>query len=96
LADRQRVDGTVVWTAPNGHSYTTHPGSRLLFPALRKPTAQVARVDMSTSQQGRELMMPRRKATRAQNRARAIAEERRFNEALIEADTAERHRPPPF
>ena len=26
--DRQLPDGTVVWTSPTGHTYTTHPGSR--------------------------------------------------------------------
>ena len=30
--DRQLPDGTVIWTAPSGQTYTTHPGSRLLFP----------------------------------------------------------------
>lgn len=37
--DRQHPDGTIVWTAPTGHTYTTHPGSRLLFPMLCLPTA---------------------------------------------------------
>ena len=41
LADRQHPDGTVVWTSPPGQSYTTHPGSRLLFPRLCRPTAAV-------------------------------------------------------
>ena len=30
--DRQLPDGTVVWTAPTGHTYTTYPGSKHLFP----------------------------------------------------------------
>ena len=37
--DQQLPDGTVVWTSPHGQTYTTHPGSRLLFPPLCKPTA---------------------------------------------------------
>ena len=36
--DRQYPDGTIIWTSPTGHTYTTHPGSRLLFPTLCKPT----------------------------------------------------------
>jgi len=37
-------------------------------------------------------MMPRRRNTRAHNTARAIAAERRPNDALV----AERNKPPPF
>jgi hypothetical protein len=37
-------------------------------------------------------MMPRRKQTRAHNAAKAIAAERRLNDALV----AERNKPPPF
>ena len=40
--DRQETDGTVVWTSPGGQTYTTHPGSRVPFPALCRPTAPVA------------------------------------------------------
>jgi hypothetical protein len=40
--DRQQVDGTVIWTAPSGQTYTTRPGSWLLFPALCLPTASVS------------------------------------------------------
>ncbi|OBJ41678.1 hypothetical protein A5630_22145, partial [Mycolicibacterium mucogenicum] len=30
--DRQQPDGTIVWTAPTGHTYTSVPESRILFP----------------------------------------------------------------
>ena len=30
-------DGTITWTSPNGQTYVTRPGSRLLFPALCLP-----------------------------------------------------------
>ena len=63
--DRQGPDGTVVWTSPNGQTYTTHPGSRLLFPTLCRPTAAVARVDVPAVEPNRTQKMPRRKATRA-------------------------------
>jgi len=36
---RQLPDGTIIWTAPSGQTYTTHAGSRLLFPTLCQPTA---------------------------------------------------------
>ena len=37
--DRQQPDGSVIWTAPTGHTYTTYPGSMHLFPKLCKPTS---------------------------------------------------------
>jgi hypothetical protein len=37
-------------------------------------------------------MMPKRRLTRAHNTTKAIATERRLNDALV----AERNRPPPF
>ena len=43
--DRQLPNGTVVWTSPLGQTYTTHPGSRLLFPRLCRPTAAVTARD---------------------------------------------------
>jgi hypothetical protein len=43
----------------------------------------------------RGLMMPRRKTTRAQNRDRAIAEERRLKELLLAERIAVRDKPPP-
>ena len=32
-------DGTIIWTSPTGHTYTTPPGSSHLFPQLSEPTA---------------------------------------------------------
>jgi len=32
--DRQLADGTIVWTAPTGHTYVTTPGAADLFPDL--------------------------------------------------------------
>ena len=80
--DQQIPDGTVVWTCPQGHTYTTHPGSRLLFPTLCRPTAPVtARNEPqdTTNSAARGLAMPRRTHTRTQNRAQAITEERARN-----------------
>ena len=97
--DHQQPDGTITWTSPRGQTYTTHPGSRLLFPSLCKPTAAVAAVEVSTdalNAEARALKMPRRKRTRAENRARAIADERQRNAACIAERMAERNKPPPF
>jgi hypothetical protein len=89
---QQLPDGTIIWTAPSGQTYTTHPGSRLLFPMLCKPTAPVSIAAVVTEEPNRGLMMPRRNTTREQNRKRAIEAERRLNDEYV----AERDKPPPF
>ena len=40
-SDQQLPDGTVIWTAPSGATFTTHPGSRLFFPAWNVTTAEL-------------------------------------------------------
>ena len=92
----QHPDGTVTWRSPDGQSYTTHPGSRLLFPALCRPTAPVSSGGRPTAGATRGLMMPRRATTRARNRTQAINDERRYNQTLVDAEVAERNKPPPF
>ncbi|MFV9634140.1 DUF222 domain-containing protein [Mycobacterium neumannii] len=92
--DRQHPDGTVDWLSPGGQKYTTHPGSRLLFPSLCRPTAPAV-VDPSVDlldDAVRCLKMPRRKRPREQSRADAIEAERRRNQPYAD----ERNRPPPF
>jgi hypothetical protein len=39
--DEQLRDGTVIWTAPWGEKFVTHPGSALIFPALCIPTGPI-------------------------------------------------------
>ncbi|BBY93293.1 hypothetical protein MGALJ_29620 [Mycobacterium gallinarum] len=92
--DHQFPDGTVTWTSPDGQTYTTYPGSRLLFPTLCRPTAPVTVRDAPDTTPGtnRGLAMPRRTATRAQNRTHAIDEERRFNEVALHAEAQEHAR----
>jgi hypothetical protein len=93
-ADRQLADGTVIWTAPTGQSYTTHPGSRILFPTLCIPTGEVPlpTTGSSTDPDERHLMVPKRRRTRAQQRTTRIKAERALNDAHV----AERNIPPPF
>ena len=98
--ERQRPDGTVIWTAPTGHwghlplagDYHTHPGSRLLFPTLCEPTGTLVLPEPTGPIGDRGVMMPKRRRTRAQDRAYRITAERRLNDAYV----AERNRPPPF
>ena len=40
-SDQQLPDGTLIWTAPSGATFTTHPGSRLLFPTWNVTTAEL-------------------------------------------------------
>ncbi len=91
--DEQWPDGTIVWTSPSGHTYTTRPGSRLLFPALSLPTGQLPGCTTpSPPHAQRGIMMPTRCRTRAEDRARRIDAERALNAAHV----AERNQPPPF
>ncbi|WP_157576615.1 HNH endonuclease signature motif containing protein, partial [Mycobacterium sp. GA-2829] len=90
--DEQFADGTVVWTSPSGDTYTTHPGSAQFFPTLAEPTAEAPVRENPQATENRGLKMPKRRRTRAQNRARYIDEQRKLNDDFV----AERNRPPPF
>jgi hypothetical protein len=93
--EQQLSDGTLILTSPTGHTYTTKPGSVLLFPTLCRPTGTLwapghePRVEPKSN---RGLMMPKRRRTRAENLARRIEAERRLNDEYV----AERNKPPPF
>ncbi|MGA5461839.1 DUF222 domain-containing protein [Mycobacterium sp. NPDC050041] len=92
--DVQYPDGTIVWTAPTGHTYTTRPGSALIFPTLCRPTGNLPPPPDTSPPDNmfRGLKMPTRRRTRAQNRAQRIAAERKLNDDHV----AERNKPPPF
>ncbi|UCZ58373.1 HNH endonuclease signature motif containing protein [Mycolicibacterium phocaicum] len=91
--DRQQPDGSIVWTAPTGHTYTSVPESRILFPRkvtdtpLPNPPPNVTDLD-TTAAPGRDIMMPLRRRTRAQDQAQQIAYERALNQADIDAEEA--------
>ena len=74
------------------------PAAEYCSRALCKPTAPVVVRDMPDTAipTNRGLMMPRRKQTRAQNRAAAIDDERRHNQPWAAQRIAERNKPPPF
>jgi hypothetical protein len=90
----QHPDGTIVWTAPTGHTYTTRPGSALIFPTLCRPTGNLPPPPPQALPDNafRGVKMPTRRRTRAQNRAQRIAAERKLNDDHV----AERNTPPPF
>jgi hypothetical protein len=86
--------GTIIWTSPTGHTYTTYPGSKHHFPGLCAPTAMpwTGEPPVVESASDRVMMMPKRRHTRAHNTARAIAAERRLNDPIV----TQRNKPPPF
>jgi uncharacterized protein DUF222 len=93
--EQQLADGTLIVTAPTGHTYTTKPGSGVLFPALCRPTATLWEPGHEPTVEpsgDRGVMMPRRRRTRAENLAKRIEAERKLNDDHV----AERNRPPPF
>ncbi|OBK45435.1 HNH endonuclease signature motif containing protein [Mycobacterium sp. 1081908.1] len=111
-AEQQLPDGTLILTSPSGHTYVTTPGSALLFPSLcyavggmPSPEADPPAVDYCDQ---RSAMMPRRRRTRAQDRAYRVATERRHNRDArlarraeawsytLPAPPAEDDDPPPF
>ena len=93
--EQQLPDGTLIVTSPTGHTYTTKPGSAVLFPALCRPTGTLwapGEEPKVWPRGDRGLMMPKRRRTRAQNLAKRIEAERKLNDDYI----AERNKPPPF
>jgi Domain of unknown function (DUF222) len=84
--DQQLADGTVILTSPGGQTHVTTPGSALLFPSLCHavggiPTPEAQPPDPEDYCAGRTAMMPKRRRTRAQDRASRITTERRRNHA---------------
>lgn len=88
--EEQFSDGTIVWTAPSGRTYTTTPSGALFFPELAAPTGPVTVTAHRIDEDSRTLMMPIRHRTRAAERLARIHWERGVNEARMNAD------PPPF
>jgi hypothetical protein len=91
-----------VWTSPSGQTYITTPGSAVLFPTLGVPTGALDAIGDLRRSADRAAMMPRRRRTRAQNRARYIATERQRNRPARHtvssglAPPANDDDPPPF
>lgn len=90
--ESQTTDGTVIFTSPTGHRYTTEPAGALLYPALSTPTGTP---DVSAGNgppaPNRGLAMPTRKRSRDDDRRDRITRERRVRAAI----NAAAQRPPP-
>jgi hypothetical protein len=102
-SDRQLGDGTVIWTAPTGHSYVTKPGGSLYFPVLSTPTGDPLIVKPLEPHPMRSVMMPRRQRPRAEETASRRGSERRRNAERLalerwrsQSPNAPDDEPPPF
>jgi len=102
--DQQLPDGTVILTAPTGHTYTTEPHGASMFPTLAQPTGELEMPPaLDPPDTDRSAMMPRRKQTREQDRRDRINAERRERTQLIAEEERQRqawlaatYPPPPF
>ena len=101
--DQQLPDGTVILTAPTGHTYTTEPHGGALFPALAQSTGELPIPTLAEPAPERTVMMPRRNQTREQDRRDRINQERRERTELIAEEERQRqawlaanYEPPPF
>jgi hypothetical protein len=101
--EQQLPDGTIILTAPTGHTYVSEAHGAALFPALGQSTGELPPTTVEEPSGYRELMMPRRKQTRAQDRRDRINAERRQRTELIaeeerqrQAWLAQNYEPPPF
>ncbi|WP_039313644.1 HNH endonuclease signature motif containing protein [Mycolicibacterium setense] len=102
--DRQLPDGTVIFTAPTGHTYVTEPHGAAMFPTLAQPTGDLNHPDPDAPHPNRGAMMPTRRQTREQDRQNRISEERWLraelnndleHERQFQAWIAEHYEPPP-
>lgn len=89
----QHPDGTIIWTTPAGHTYTTRPGSALLFPTVNTTSAPVDLPAQPPTSPSKIRTMPTR---RQRNRAKTIRYRIKAERALNDAYVAERNKPPPF
>lgn len=90
--DQQFPDGTVVWTAPTGHTYITTPEGAHWYPQLAHPTGTPEAAEEPPRTPTRGHCMPKRKHTRAQERQQWVNEARMLNEETIAAEEWRRHR----
>lgn len=81
-AEQQLPDGTVIFTSPTGHRYSTEPAGARLFPALcvstDRPAGNISHPrDAGPPSPNRGLAMPTRKRTRDEDRRARVERERR-------------------
>ena len=105
--EKQLSDGTLILTSPAGQTHVTTPGSALLFPSLCHAVGCMPTPEADTEPDycaQRAAMMPKRRRTRAKDRAYRVATERAQNhqartqarQATGPAPPEDDEEPPPF
>jgi uncharacterized protein DUF222 len=101
--EQQFPDGTISWTAPTGHTYSTESRGGSLFPVLARPTGDLGDIVVPDESPHRDVMMPTRRQSRDQDRrARIVTERRKRRELILEQERqrrkwlADNYEPPPF
>jgi hypothetical protein len=96
-SEDQLPDGTINFTTPTGHTYTSKPTSRLLFPTVNTTSTPVTRGSpRKATADDKTVKMPKRKRSKASDRAYRIAAERALNEAYLALHRAKEDEPPEF
>jgi hypothetical protein len=96
-SEDQLPDGTINFTTPTGHTYTSKPTSRLFFPTVNTTSAPVTRGSPRKAMaDDKTVKMPKRKRSKASDRAYRIAAERALNEAYLALRRAKEDEPPEF
>ena len=101
--EQQMPDGTIILTAPTGHTYLTEAHGAAMFATLAQSTGELPVPTLDEPSPYRTAMMPRRKQTREQDRRDRINQERRERTELIAEEERQRqawlaanYEPPPF
>jgi|GEM_PF-2398406 len=93
------MEPSLILTSPAGQTYVTTPGSALLFPSLCQAVGGMpaAEAEPAADYCGeRTAMMPKRRRTRAQDRAHRVTTERNHNRQRRQAAyQAAQHTPSP-
>lgn len=87
--DTQLAGGTIVWTSPTGHVYTTEPEGGHWFTGLGDPTGEPSLTPEKPATLNRCLKMPTRTRPRHDDRTRRITTERSANRARLEQQERE-------
>ena len=76
----------MIWTSPTGRTYTTRPLGAFFFPQLAVAAEKLVLPKGPPPGPNRELAMPRRKRTRAEDRAYRVQWDSAINTARYDAD----------
>jgi hypothetical protein len=81
--DEQLEDGTVIWTSPTGHRYTTKPDGALFFPVLGESTGKLILPTDIPDIPGKGVSMPKRRMSRREELEARIRYLRNVNQHIL-------------